>query len=451
MSASVSVQSQTTTDRCPTCGTAISKSKFLEITKIAEDERKRLAEERAHMQEEFRSRKQQMESAAEEKIKAFVADRDRRETSIRREALAQAETRLKGEADKKVAAVAAERDLARSKIKEFELAKQRHQKELQQLRSDLDRREASIREEAATKAEVRLKAEADKRVAALEAQRDQAKSRIKELELAKREHKEDLDQLRSSLETDRDGQLLKQQVQHNREREQLQRTIDALNRQVQRKTADELGDGAEVDVYEALRNAFPRDDISRVKKGQPGADIRHEVVHKGTACGTILLDTKNRQGWQNGYVTKLREDQIAAKAEHAVLATMVFPSGKKELYVDRETRVIVAHRARVVEIVGLIRTAMVRMHQLGLSLSEKAGKQELLYTYISSEEFRQYVIEAGRLTTDILELDTEEKRTHDKVWEKRGKMAARLRNVVRSVDAELSAILEGRASGGGKC
>ena len=135
---------------------------------------------------------------------------------------------------------------------------------------------------------------------------------------------------------------------------------------------------------------------------------------------------------------------MAANAEHAVLATTVFPSGKKELYVDQETRVVVVNRARVVEIVGLLRQATVRMHLLGLSVNERAEKRDVLYKYITSEDYRQHLMEATRLTREILNLDVEEKRAHDKVWEKRGRMATRLRNVVRGIDTEVSAILEGR-------
>ena len=73
-------------------------------------------------------------------------------------------------------------------------------------------------------------------------------------------------------------------------------------------------------------------------------------------------------------------------------------------------------------------------------------KRELLCRYITSEEFRQHVIEAGRLTRTILDLDADEKRAHDNVWEKRGKYATRLRNVVRDIDTEVSAVVEGRRS-----
>jgi hypothetical protein len=55
-------------------------------------------------------------------------------------------------------------------------------------------------------------------------------------------------------------------------------------------------------------------------------------------------------------------------------------------------------------------------------------------------------MEAGRLTSELSELDVEEKRSHEKVWERRGKTTTRLRNVAREIDVEVSAILDGRRS-----
>lgn len=392
----VAVQAQVATDRCPWCGTTISRARFIEIqTRIAEQERKKLADERARMKQELRVETQK------------------------------AEARVREEAKKKLASLVAERDQAAARVKELEL------------------RVIAGRKEAASQAEARVKAALDKRLAALTTERDEATAKIKQLEAVKQK---DLEHQRAALERDRDTKLLKVQVQHNREREQLQQKIDALTRQLQRKTPDDLGEGAEIDIYDALRDTFPRDEIARIKKGQPGADIRHQVLHNGAPCGTILIDSKNRQGWQNSYVTKLREDQMAAKADYAILATTVFSSGRKELYVDEETRVIVVNRARAVEIVGVLRRTMERMHVLGLSQNERAEKRELLYKYITSEDYRQHLIEAGRLAGEMLDLDADEKRAHDKVWERRGKMTTRLRNLMREVNTEISAILEGRRS-----
>jgi hypothetical protein len=195
---------------------------------------------------------------------------------------------VRQEAEKRLASAVRERDHAAAKVKELEL------------------RVTAAQKEAATQVEARVKAALDE------------------------QKQKELEQQRAALEKDRDVKLQNVQAEHNRQRGQLQKKIDGLNRQLQRKTADELGDGAEIDLYDTLRNEFPHDAIDCIKKGQLGADIRHQVLYKGVPCGLILIDSRNRQGWHDAYVTKLREDQMAAKADYGILATTVFKSGRKE-------------------------------------------------------------------------------------------------------------------------
>src|ERR1700740_894306 len=63
-----------------------------------------------------------------------------------------------------------------------------------------------------------------------------------------------------------------------------------------------------------------------------------------TARG-LVYDSKNRTAWRNDYVDKLARDQIAAKAEHAVLSTLKFPADAKQVHV--QDGVIIANPARV--------------------------------------------------------------------------------------------------------
>jgi hypothetical protein len=43
----------------------------------------------------------------------------------------------------------------------------------------------------------------------------------------------------------------------------------------------------------------------------------------------------------------------------------------------------------------------------------------------------------------MLELDVQEKKTHDTVWKKRGTLLTRQGNVLREIDTEISAVIEG--------
>jgi hypothetical protein len=104
-----------------------------------------------------------------------------------------------------------------------------------------------------------------------------------------------------------------------------------MQRKLDQKTAEQLGEGAEVDLYEDLKARFESvgDKIERVGKGKPGADVIHTVKHNGMVCGKIIYDSKNHGQWRYDFAEKLAADKIAEKADHAILSTRKFPEGMK--------------------------------------------------------------------------------------------------------------------------
>src|SRR5436190_23106991 len=56
----------------------------------------------------------------------------------------------------------------------------------------------------------------------------------------------------------------------------LQSELQDMQRKLEGKSAHELGEGSEVDLFEQLRDAFQSDRIQRVPKGVNGADVIHE-------------------------------------------------------------------------------------------------------------------------------------------------------------------------------
>ena len=414
---------QTSLEQCPLCGSELSQTKFREI-------RAKLREQEERKATELAEAKLALTRQLEEEFKRKL-EQERRAS----------EKRAREEAEKKFQKVIAERDALTGKLKTAEA------------------REAEIRKQAQDEvekqrqtAEKKAKADAAAEIQKLTSERDLASKKLKEAqaheaeirkeaqENAKKESQKQLAEQRAALEKDKDKALLQTQAEHNRERESWQKKIHVLEHQLQKKTANELGDGGEIDVFESLRDAFQGDRITRIQKGQPGADIMHEILYKGEVCGRIVTDSKNRQGWQNAYVTKLRQDKVEAKAEHAILATTVFPAGKKELCVQSE--VIVISRARVVDITHLLRQAMIAMHIKGLSLKERSNKMTQLYNLITSQPYSKKFAEAGKLAQDILDLDVQEKKDHDLVWRKRGALASRMKGVLREIDTDVAAIVE---------
>ncbi len=410
-------------EQCPLCGTELSQTKFREIrAKLRDQEQKKateLAEARSavtrDLEEEFKKRSEQQRKDTEKKVR--------------------------DEAEQRVKKIVAEREELTTKLKAAETREAEIRK---QARLEVEKQKES--------AEKKAKADAEQQIKKVTAERDKAAAKLKaaearEAEIRKQAHEEaakraqkELADQRQVLEKDKNLALLKQQSEHNRNRDSLQKKVKILEHQLQKKTANELGDSGEINVFEALRDTFQGDKISRIRKGQPGADILHEVLYKGEVCGRIVVDSKNRQAWQNTFVSKLRQDQVEAKAEHAILATTVFPAGKKEMCI--ESGVVVISPAHVVNIVQLLRQAMVMMHVQGLSMNERASKMSQLYKLITSESYVAKFTEANRLTEDILELEVKEQAEHGRVWKNRGTLLKRMQSLLREVEMEVAAVIE---------
>src|SRR5205823_7856419 len=213
------------------------------------------------------------------------------------------------------------------------------------------------------------------------------------VELVKKEieqqRKKELAEVREILRKDRDATLAKREAEFAREREALQKKIVDISRRVGKGGIDI--DGGDVDIFDQLRGAFPDDPLSR----RPGGNLLLEIRYKGKVAGRLLIAIKPRAAWQQAFVTKLRQEQSEAGADHAILATAVFPAGKRELFVD--SNVIVVAPARVRAIVEVLRKTLIAMHVAKLSDAERADKLNNLFKFITSAAFKRKLAEASEL------------------------------------------------------
>lgn len=238
-------------------------------------------------------------------------------------------------------------------------------------------------------------------------------------------------EMRDALEKSHQVAINAAEAKHFEEAQKVKTQLADVTRQLDNKTAQELGEGAEVDLFESLKAAFPCDEITRVVKGAPGADIRHKVVHNGQLCGLILYDSKNHKAWQNKFVTKLRDDMLNDKADHAILSTIAFPQGCRQLHV--QDSIVLVNPARAVMVAEIIRQQVVRSHALRLSNEDREEKVVELYAFITSERFLGQLAKIQSSADALHELDMKEKTAHNLVWTKRGSIV----NAVAKAEADL--------------
>jgi len=248
-----------------------------------------------------------------------------------------------------------------------------------------------------------------------------------------------LEEQREALEKDKETALNAQAAKNFEEHQKLTTKVGELTRDLEKKTNEELGEGAEVDLYEALRGEFPDDRINRVKKGEPGGDILHVIVANGRDCGTIIYDSKNHKSWRTEHVAKLKIDQLAANAEHAILSTHKFPQGTGQLHII--DGVVIANPARVVLLAKLVRTHLMRVHGLKLSSIERDSKTEALYKFITSDQCALHFERVGSKAKELLDLQEKEIKWHKLHWAKQGETVRVIEKAKADLENEISIII----------
>jgi hypothetical protein len=250
---------------------------------------------------------------------------------------------------------------------------------------------------------------------------------------------ERLQEQREALENDKTVALNARDAKHFEDNQKLKDKLDEVQRKLEKKTADELGEGGEVDLFEELKAHFEGDRIRRVPKGTPGADIIHEIVEDGRVCGKLVYDSKKRASWKSEYATKLCEDKIAEGADHAILSLMKFPAECRQLEI--RDGVILANPARVLVMAEILRDHVVRSYGLRLSNEEREEKTTELYAYITSEQFHQRIDSFEKRVDELLDIEVAEEKAQSKVREKRGGVLKSLQKAHGSLRADVARII----------
>jgi hypothetical protein len=361
-------------ERCPWCEQPIPRAKFEEISRrIAARERDQHAQLTARLKQEFANERASAEANAKAALEA------------QRAAAAQAAEALRRESEAKLASA---------------------RREAQQAAETLMATKLAALERSLEAAEQTKAAALEERAAVAAEQQALLGQRLQELE--------------ERAAQERLAAVQAVQSEAFDEKQRLQAKVQDLQRQLESKSAHELGESSELDLFQQLRDTFEGDRIWRVAKGVNGADVIHEVILNGKVCGKIIYDAKNRNAWQNEFVAKLSADRLAERADHAVLSSNKFPKGTQQLHT--QDGVIVASPARVLAVADILRRHILQTHALRIGGEQREQKTARLYTFITSEPCKQLFAAIAGQTKRLGELDEAEQKAHRRLWDQRGRL-----------------------------
>ena len=407
---------------CPHCRESFQLTKAL-AEPMLEEERRKL---RAEVEHQIAAERDQTEAATKAAVDAAIA------------------------AERQAAATAmAERDAQMDAAKQAELSALQAKEAADKARRDItlevqrqvEARGAEIAAKAAEQAkDEKLKAAQQAELGALKlkAEAEEAKREV-DLTVAQRLDEERA-QVREAVIKERDDANRLKVAEKDKQLEDLRKEIAELQRKGNSGSQQLAGEVLELDLMEVLQQAFPNDRFERVGKGQNGADLI-QTVHSpsGARCGTILWESKRTKTWQNPWLAKLREDQRAAKADIAALATETLPAGVTTF--AEMDQVWVTSLATVAPVAAALRHGLIDVATARRAGALAESTKDQVFQYLTTAPFRQ------RLTRIVegyeeMRADLErERKAMTSLWNKREKQLDRVLGGVTGLYGDLQGIV----------
>jgi hypothetical protein len=232
------------------------------------------------------------------------------------------------------------------------------------------------------------------------------------------------------------------EAEYKKKIEDAQKANEDLRRKLEQGSQQLQGEVLELEIEHTLTDSFRHDRIEEVKKGVRGADLLQTVcTPSGQVCGRIIWEAKRAENWSEAWLQKLKDDQQGADARIAVLVTTALPKGINEPFFQRDGVWIVSPQM-IRPVAETLRTLLLETHRVEMINTGKEEKMELLYTYMTSENFSRKVRTVVESFVSMKSQLDSEKRAIQKQWAAREMQINRVTETMASFVGELQAIAQ---------
>jgi hypothetical protein len=322
----------------------------------------------------------------------------------------------------------------------------------------LDEERDKVRMEAALEEQDRWKAELASRDREL-AEKDAKLSQAEQAELAIRKERQVLEEEKRKLELDVERRVdsertkIREATQQEEEEghrlkmaekdkviEEMRKQVEELRRKSEQGSQQIQGEVLEDEVEDVLTDAFPSDNFEAVPNGRPGGDLVQTVVtNGGLRCGNILWESKNTKNWSQDWLAKNRQDQLTLHAHVGVIVTSALPKGVETFaLVDG---VWVTSRRCALPLAFALRQILLETARAQVAAKGSEGKKELVYSYLTSKEFRQRIAAIVEAYMGMHKDLESEKLALSRLWAKRQKQLNSLMSQTAGVYGDVQGIV----------
>jgi len=191
--------------------------------------------------------------------------------------------------------------------------------------------------------------------------------------------------------------------------------LSAMKQKLEQGSQQTQGEVGEVAIEKLLAETFPFDQIDEVSKGVNGADVVQTVRNEfGQVCGRIIYESKRTKAFSPAWINKLKGDLQAHKGDIAVLVTETMPKNCPQF--GLHDGIWVCSFTEVRALAGALRQGVLRVAEVQTARQNQGEKMQVLYNYLTSNEFRQCIESIVQTFRSMQESLEKEKRATKRRW-----------------------------------
>ncbi|MFL5762934.1 MAG: DUF2130 domain-containing protein [Bacteroidia bacterium] len=171
----------------------------------------------------------------------------------------------------------------------------------------------------------------------------------------------------------------------------LKEQLIKVSQKLENSSQQLKGEVQELELEAILASTFPTDFIEPVGKGIRGADCTQYVSTKsGVVIGKILFESKRVRSFSEGWIDKLKKDNLQAKCDLTVIVTSTMPkeiTGK--FGIMNGVWICLFEPEAIRQLALVLRYGLLKVYQVNQNHHSSKSKSEKLFQYLTSEEFKR--------------------------------------------------------------
>ncbi|HEY0744816.1 MAG TPA: DUF2130 domain-containing protein [Chryseosolibacter sp.] len=196
--------------------------------------------------------------------------------------------------------------------------------------------------------------------------------------------------------------------------------LNEMKRKSEQGSMQMQGEVQELAIESYLESLFTRDEVQEVSKGKRGGDCVHIVKDDyGRVCGKILYESKRTKHFSSEWIGKMKDDMRLQQADLGIIVTDVFPEGMTRFGCLEGIWVCTFSEFKTLAV--LFRQNFLRIGEVIASQENKGDKMQMIYGYVTSNEFKQKLEASFESYRDMLDDLQKEKTLLMSQWAKREK------------------------------